>query len=38
MIKDFKEFIMRGSMIDLAVGFVIGVAFTGIAEKQYGQS
>ena len=24
MIKEFKEFIMRGSVLDLAVGVVIG--------------
>ena len=27
MLKSFKAFIMRGSVIDLAVGIVIGVAF-----------
>jgi large conductance mechanosensitive channel len=27
MLKDFKAFIMRGSVVDLAVGIVIGVAF-----------
>lgn len=27
MIKSFKAFIMRGSVLDLAVGIVIGVAF-----------
>ena len=26
MIKEFKEFIMRGSVLDLAVGVVIGSA------------
>jgi len=28
MIKGFKAFIMRGNVIDLAVGIAIGVAFT----------
>lgn len=28
--KGFKEFIMRGNVIDLAVAVVIGAAFTGI--------
>lgn len=28
MIKGFKEFIMRGNVVDLAVGIAIGVAFT----------
>lgn len=27
MFKDFKEFIMRGNVVDMAVGIVIGVAF-----------
>jgi len=27
MIKEFKEFAMRGSMLDLAVGIIIGAAF-----------
>jgi large conductance mechanosensitive channel len=30
MITGFKEFIMRGNVIDLAVAFVIGVAFTAL--------
>ncbi|MDO4443348.1 MAG: large conductance mechanosensitive channel protein MscL, partial [Slackia sp.] len=30
MIAEFKEFIMRGSVLDLAVGMVIGSAFTAI--------
>ena len=28
MIKEFKEFAMKGNLIDLAVGFVMGAAFT----------
>ena len=27
MLKDFKTFIMRGNVVELAVGIVIGVAF-----------
>ncbi|MEX2233687.1 MAG: large conductance mechanosensitive channel protein MscL [Cyclobacteriaceae bacterium] len=27
MLKEFKEFAMRGNVIDLAVGLIIGVAF-----------
>jgi large conductance mechanosensitive channel len=27
MIKDFKTFLLRGNVVDLAVGIVIGVAF-----------
>ena len=32
MIKGFKEFILRGNVIDLAVAVVIGAAFTGIVS------
>lgn len=31
--KEFKEFAMRGSVIDLAVGVVIGGAFNGIVKS-----
>lgn len=31
--KEFKEFIMRGNVIDLAVGMVIGTAFSGIVKS-----
>ena len=30
MLKGFKEFILRGNVVDLAVGVVIGTAFTGL--------
>jgi len=30
MLKDFKAFIMRGNVVDMAVGIVIGVAFGAI--------
>ena len=30
LIKEFKEFISRGSVLDLAVGMIIGAAFTAI--------
>ncbi|HEY9478282.1 MAG TPA: large conductance mechanosensitive channel protein MscL [Microbacteriaceae bacterium] len=30
MIKGFKEFILRGNVVDLAVAFVIGVAFAAV--------
>jgi large conductance mechanosensitive channel len=33
MLKEFKEFINRGSVIDLAVGIVIGAAFTKIVDS-----
>jgi large conductance mechanosensitive channel len=32
VIAEFKEFINRGSFIDLAVGFVMGVAVTGVVN------
>lgn len=32
MIKEFKEFITRGNVIDLAVGVVMGGAFTAIVN------
>ena len=33
MIKEFKEFIMRGNVIDLAVAVIIGAAFTAIVNS-----
>lgn len=33
IIKEFKEFISRGSVIDLAVGVIIGSAFTAIVNS-----
>ena len=33
MFKEFREFIMRGNVIDLAVGIVIGVAFGAIVNS-----
>lgn len=33
MIKDFKTFITRGNVVDLAVGIVIGVAFGAIVNS-----
>jgi large conductance mechanosensitive channel len=33
MWKEFKEFIMRGNVMDLAVGIVIGVAFGSIVSS-----
>jgi large conductance mechanosensitive channel len=30
MFRGFKDFIMRGNVVDLAVGIVIGAAFTGL--------
>lgn len=33
MLKEFKEFIAKGNMLDLAVGIVIGAAFTAIINS-----
>ncbi len=33
MIKEFREFIMRGNVIDLAVAVIIGAAFTAIVNS-----
>ena len=32
--KEFKEFISRGNVMDMAVGVIIGGAFTGIIDSQ----
>ena len=29
MLKEFKEFAMRGNVVDLAIGAIIGAAFGG---------
>jgi len=33
MLKGFRDFIMRGNVVDLAVGIVIGVAFTAVINQ-----
>lgn len=33
MFKDFKEFVMRGNVIDMAVGIIIGAAFGTIIKS-----
>jgi large conductance mechanosensitive channel len=33
MLNEFKTFIVRGSMVDLAVGIVIGAAFTTVVNS-----
>ncbi|WP_426043640.1 large-conductance mechanosensitive channel protein MscL [Caulobacter sp. DWR3-1-2] len=33
VVKDFREFISRGNVIDLAVGVIIGAAFNGIVKS-----
>ena len=36
MIKEFKEFAMRGNVVDVAVGIIIGVAFGAIVASFVG--
>ena len=33
MLKEFKEFAMRGNVVDMAVGIIIGAAFGGIIKS-----
>jgi large conductance mechanosensitive channel len=33
MLKDFKAFILRGNAVDLAVGIIIGAAFTAVVNS-----
>ncbi|MCE9539517.1 MAG: large conductance mechanosensitive channel protein MscL [Bacteroidetes bacterium] len=33
VIKEFKEFIMRGNVVDLAIGVIIGAAFSKIVNS-----
>ncbi|QAY63563.1 large conductance mechanosensitive channel protein MscL [Xylanimonas allomyrinae] len=32
MLKGFREFLLRGNVLDLAVGIIIGAAFTGVVN------
>ncbi|MGE5139995.1 MAG: large conductance mechanosensitive channel protein MscL [Rudaea sp.] len=33
MLKEFREFAIRGSMVDLAIGIIIGAAFNGLVSS-----
>jgi large conductance mechanosensitive channel len=33
MLKDFRDFIMRGNVVDLAVGVIIGAAFGAVVKS-----
>ena len=33
MLKEFRDFIARGNVMDMAVGIIIGAAFTGIVKS-----
>ena len=42
MLKDFKQFILRGNVVELAIAVVMGVAFTAlvtatVADLLFGQ-
>ena len=36
MLKEFRDFAMRGNVVDLAIGIVIGAAFTAIVNSLVG--
>ena len=36
MIQEFKAFLMKGNVMDLAVGIIIGAAFTAIVNSRVG--
>lgn len=36
MLKEFKEFIARGNVMDMAVGIIMGAAFTAIVTSMVG--
>lgn len=33
MLKEFKEFALKGNVLDMAIGIVIGAAFTGVVNS-----
>lgn len=33
MLKNFQKFILRGNLVDLAIGFTVGAAFTTVAKS-----
>ena len=33
MLKEFRDFALRGNLVDLAVAFIIGAAFTGLVNS-----
>ena len=36
MLREFRDFVMKGNIVDLAVAFVIGVAFAGVVGALVG--
>lgn len=37
LLKEFKDFISRGNLVDIAVGFVMGLAFAGVVQAFVGR-
>ena len=33
MLKEFREFALKGNMVDLAIGVIIGAAFSGLVQS-----
>ena len=33
MLKEFREFALKGNVVDLAIGFIIGAAFSGLVQS-----
>jgi large conductance mechanosensitive channel len=33
MLKEFKEFAIKGNMLDMAIGIIIGAAFSGLVQS-----
>jgi large conductance mechanosensitive channel len=33
MLKEFREFALRGNVVDLAIGIIIGAAFSGLVQS-----
>lgn len=36
MLKEFREFAMRGNVVDLAIGVIIGIAFGAVVQSMVG--
>ena len=36
MLKEFQDFIAKGNVMDMAVGIIIGAAFTAIVKSMVG--
>ena len=36
MLEEFKKFVLRGNVVDLAIGVIIGAAFSGIVNSLVG--